>query len=347
MWILPLLIIGLVVIAAGSGSPRSAAAATYVPELPPGPPTPIQVFNMYVERREVPPPPVILCAIAEAQSLGRDDVASNIMHAFVVPVVQQAEFARAMSARPAAPYAAPQAQQPQPQPHTPAGGGGPAAIMTDATDAQIQAALNADPRAFIDRAAHGKPVIDAVSTEKPKESAAAAAPAASAPEKKDPQQSMIVGREIPEILREPVPVPVPGLPIDRWETFRDALSREAPDYASNRAVGQYRQRRERLLEIGIDPEDVLASPEAQEHAIAIDLADALERVREGNLDRRHVGRLIWVPGCDDAVKITLSGLLGVVQAAGLDHAEGWLHSKDDRKRFPHTTAAFMRTNGVF
>ncbi len=47
------------------------------------------------------------------------------------------------------------------------------------------------------------------------------------------------------------------------------------------------------------------------------------------------------------VQVTLSGVLGVIQAAGLEGAAAWLESPDDRRRFPGTTAAFLRTNGAF
>ena len=61
----------------------------------------------------------------------------------------------------------------------------------------------------------------------------------------------------------------------------------------------------------------------------------------------NLGRLIALPGGDTAEAITLSGLLGVIQCAGLDGAVGWLTKPSDRKRYPHTTQAFMNTNGIY
>lgn len=46
-------------------------------------------------------------------------------------------------------------------------------------------------------------------------------------------------------------------------------------------------------------------------------------------------------------KASLSGLLGVVHAAGEGGVRSWVESEDVRKRFPSTTALFHKTNGVF
>jgi hypothetical protein len=62
---------------------------------------------------------------------------------------------------------------------------------------------------------------------------------------------------------------------------------------------------------------------------------------------QHLGRPIMLPGVEHNQTITLSGMLGVIQYAGLDGATSWLEHPNDRKRFPHTTQAFLHTNGVF
>ncbi len=56
---------------------------------------------------------------------------------------------------------------------------------------------------------------------------------------------------------------------------------------------------------------------------------------------------VGAPAQPTPIEVTLSGVLGVIQAAGLEGAAGWLENPGDRTRFPHTTAAFLRTNGVF
>ena len=146
----------------------------------------------------------------------------------------------------------------------------------------------------------------------------------------------------------------PGSPIPRvsdsaWRDFVVRLERELPTFNSNRHVGQYRQRRERLAELGIDPRAIHGSPPAQRAALDADLADAHGHAVAGGLLDEHLGRAIPVPGHERAetIMITLSGMLGVIQCAGLDGAVGWLERPNDRKRYPHTTQAFLNTNGVF
>jgi hypothetical protein len=141
--------------------------------------------------------------------------------------------------------------------------------------------------------------------------------------------------------------PIGGVSDVAWRTFVRRLEREDPTFASTRHVGQYRQCRDRLEELGIDPEKILDSAQAQRAALDVDLADAHHHALEGGLLADHVGRRVMIPGHDEPEGITLSGVLGVIQCAGLDNATNWLERQGDRKRYPHTTQAFLRTNGVF
>ena len=125
------------------------------------------------------------------------------------------------------------------------------------------------------------------------------------------------------------------------------LERESPSYSSQRHVGQYRQRRERLAELGINPSAIANSAQAQRTALDADLADAHRHGVASEMFAQHVGRPITLPGREGAMPITLSGVLGVIQCAGLEGAAGWLERSNDRKRYPHTTQAFLHTNGVF
>lgn len=144
----------------------------------------------------------------------------------------------------------------------------------------------------------------------------------------------------------------PGSPLgsvsdDAWRQFVMRLEREEPTFNSSRHVGQYRQRRERLAELGINPNAIHGSAAAQRSALDVDLADAYNHAAAGGLLDEHLGHTIVVPGHEGPAQITLSGMLGVIQCAGLDGAVGWLESPTDRKRYPHTTQAFLRTNGAF
>ena len=340
MWLLPLLLIGAIVIAAASRSPRGVPTSHQLAAAP-GPPGPISVLGEFLRVGQVPPPPVILCAIAEAEAIGRDDLASDIVRAFVEPVVHQHAM---MVARPAHPYytrapmPAPSYERGSPAPYErgscalPASPRSAAPISPPArrpaTDEEIRAMLNADPERFVAMAARG--VIDV-------EPPPAIAPPVVVPIAQPPGE-----------VSAPAPgSPLAGVPDDAWRGFVALLEREAPTFSSSRHVGQYRQRRERLAELGIDPCVILGSPHAQRAALDADLVDAHRHAEAGDLLAEHLGRPIVVPGREGSTPITLSGLLGVIQCAGLEGAVGWLENASDRKRFPHTTQAFLRANGVF
>lgn len=262
------------------------------------------MLGEFVRVGQVPPPPVILCAIAEAESIGHHGLASDIVRVFVAPVVYQAELARARPAN--ATRAEPSYSNVAPN--------GP-------TNEQIQAMLDRDPERFIDHATRAPAVIDIESTVEVPVSA--------------PPQKMLGS-------------PIVGIDAIDWSKFCDRLEREEPQYVSSRHVGQYRQRKERLVELGIEPRTLVGSIEAQRAALDADLADAHHHATTSGLAEEHVRRVITIPGhADEPHMITLSGVLGVIQAAGIDGAVGWLEDPKDRRRFPHTTQAFLRTNGVF
>jgi hypothetical protein len=139
------------------------------------------------------------------------------------------------------------------------------------------------------------------------------------------------------------PPEIEGVAPPAWSAFLGKLAREAPSFKTDRHLGKFRQRRDRLAELGLT-EGELADEYGQEKAIAKDLADAYRHARAGALVT-HVGQTIDVDG--QPVAITLSGLLGTISAAGLEGAASWLEDESDRKRFPGTTGVFLRTNGVF
>ena len=105
----------------------------------------------------------------------------------------------------------------------------------------------------------------------------------------------------------------------------------------------------RLRELGIDPNAVAMRIEAQDAALAADVADACAQAHATGLSTDFVDTALEVPSDagDLSVPVTLSGILGVCHAAGIKGAAGWLTRPQDRREFPHTTAAFWRANGVF
>ncbi len=303
--------------------------------LPPGTPRPMLVFRDYLNAGQRPPPNVVLCAIAEAEVEGDYDLRDQIYRAFVNPN------------------------------GVPAGGGvsspAPAADAGD-PDAGVREALAAtgmEPEAVereMERIKRERG--EAASAPAQPASDGAAAPAASDSNGAGSPADVISGMELGAMdLGHAGPgrrlaSPIVGVDGTRWGAFVDRVEREAATFANDKHVGRFRQRRERIRSLGLDPNVVAGSSDAQLDALEKEMAYALHHLRESGMDA-HVGEtfLIPAPPGDDApprkVVATLSGLLGLVQAAGLEGACEWLERPRDRQRFPHTTAAFCRTNNVF
>ena len=414
MWFLPILVVGAIAMALANRAARKTASpsrqlAAGPPVTPtpvmaggPGIPGPISVLGEILRIGQTPPPTVILCAIAEAQHIGRNDLASDIVQAFVAPVVLHAQRARARCTRPinvpyergsceilrsprqaaeaysCAPVAPPlscefAAASTPPVPRAEAAAPGapsdssaqapiqmPSMATMTSMDDEISALLNADPARFMEMVSRGTlpsmarapqaqapevipapiapaPVVSppAEPTGLPPETVAQLQEAAGQPEAADRTRSLAPGS------------PIASVPDPAWREFVMRLEREAPSYSSQRHVGQYRQRRERLAELGINPSAIADSAQAQRTALDADLADAHRHGVASEMFAQHLGRPITVPGRESAVTVTLSGVLGVIQCAGLEGAAGWLERSNDRKRYPHTTQAFLHTNGVF
>lgn len=376
MWILPILLLGAIGAVAASKSPRE----TVSPSRQLSPPGPISVLGEILRIGQVPPPRVILCAIAEAETIGRSDLVSDIVRAFVAPAVYQQQMLSCR--RTALPYERGSCAQGQvwrgrddhPRgscalpPHadassTPSVPMPPAAVQLPprpATQEDILAMLHADPRAFLTMMSSRQPTVIDVPIDAPQApTVASQAPAAviggdiSASSVDLPSSSSMgfeTGAQRQESDQAGVFAPgsaLGGVSDDAWRAFVVRLEREAPTFSSSRHVGQYRQRRERLAELGISPSALHGSASAQRAALDADLVDAHGHALAGGLISEHLGRAITIPGHDGAERITLSGLLGVVQCAGLEGAVGWLERPNDRKRYPHTTQAFLHTNRIF
>jgi hypothetical protein len=211
-----------------------------------------------------------------------------------------------------------------------------------ATEEEILSVLHTDPTAFLAMISSGRsPVIDVQVEE-------------AVPPVIDVQV------EAPPVIMEADPLgdrhsvdglqgpgsPLGAVPDAAWRSFVALLSREEPTFTSSRHIGQYRQRRDRLEELNIDPSTIYGSPDGQRAALDADLADAHGHAAAGGL-LEYLDRPIVVPGHEGTVKITLSGVLGVIQCAGLEGAASWLEHPGDRKRYPHTTRTFLNTNGAF
>jgi hypothetical protein len=138
--------------------------------------------------------------------------------------------------------------------------------------------------------------------------------------------------------------PIPGLSATQWDGLCTALAREPSSYDSQHKIGRYRQDKRRLAELGIDPARIANDPDAQDHALELDLTDAYKHLINGRVVERVVGRPIVIPDMDEAPIVTVPGLLGVCMASGLEGCASWLRSKSDRVRYRHTTKLFLRCN---
>ena len=235
--------------------------------------SPIAVLSAIMAAGKTPPGIVVDCAIAQAQTIGRGDLAAALHQRFYgVP-----NFAAAVaSALPVAP----------------------------STQAQAQAQAQAQPQA--------QPAITF---------------------------------QIQSARTQPSPLP--NVSSGAWSEFSRRLEREAPTFDNGRHVGRYRMNKQRVAELGFDPSALVGAPEVQDQALVADVSDAYHHVLESGMADDCIGKPISWADDEEPQQVTLSGVLGVAAAAGLDGAAGWFENKEDRKRYPHTTKAFKSTNGVF
>lgn len=144
--------------------------------------------------------------------------------------------------------------------------------------------------------------------------------------------------------------PISGVDERAWQAYCAALEHKASDFENERRVGRYAARKDRLRDLGCNPDALVRHPRAvelQDAALAIDAADSMRHLDESGTVTAYVGASIDLPGGEAPATITLSGLLGVAQSAGLEGCIDWLEHEESRVRFPHTTEMFVRANGAF
>lgn len=335
-------------------------------------PGPIAVLGEFLVRGDYPPAIVIQCAIAEAETIGRQDLARDIIATFVAPVVYQAQLAAARDAN-AREEARAAAAPPPPMVRS-------RAPMIDATAIQVEsAAASADAPIAADEITAPAPVP--TRAKRVADDAALLAEAMGIPVDSihhDPtiahapspatgeMVAAVMGREVAGgtvavLEREPSaplapidgsdgrfpPSPLANVDDDRWHQFTEQLATAEPLFQTSRHIGRYRQNRDRLAELAIDPSEITGSATSQRQALDIELADAHKHAVDGGMIDEHLRRLIRVPGREDGCVVSLSGMLGVFHAAGLEGGCSWLENPADRKRYKHTTDAFLSCNGVF
>jgi hypothetical protein len=137
--------------------------------------------------------------------------------------------------------------------------------------------------------------------------------------------------------------PIEGVGPDEWTEFTTQLRTQEPSFKNERAIGAYHHNIDRLTQLGIEPSSLENNESAQLAAISKDIAEY--RKSERKLIDDFGGDLIQIEG--KTHPITMSGILGVIKAAGPRNARQWFKDPEDRASHPRTTETFLRTNGVF
>jgi hypothetical protein len=307
-------------------------------------------------RGQQPPPQLILAALREAERAGAQPLVRAIVEKWIRPVVEAAAVAPpppppqawaygTMPPPMAAPtsYACPPpypSQPPYPQPAPPSSPGGYPPPSPPASGPYAPPDAGGPPPGDPPGAPPSPgSMSDADILRMVDPSLPPATTPAPSPDASSAGTITVSGRSSP----------IEGVGTPEWSRFCDRMSRELPTYTSPHHVGQFRQHRLRLMELGIDPETVVAYPDYQRHAFDADMAQTYARAHAAGL-LGFVGHPVEVPtpdGPPQVAQVTTSGVLGVVQAAGVEGAASWLQSPEDRRKFAGTTGVFCRANGVF
>ncbi|TMQ13987.1 MAG: hypothetical protein E6J90_16405 [Deltaproteobacteria bacterium] len=373
--VLPLLTLGAVRYLARSVDASHSAAS--IPSAA-DEPSPLVVLDAFLCMGEQPPPPVVAAAIGHAESLGYRDLADELVRVFVLPAILQAEGDALPRERPR-PEAMPMTAVPTWNPAVAAPTSWPSAGITPTPAAaaarpDAAAAAAPGPASSAGAAPLGASAAAMSAAATPASSARVPPAAATPPGTYSTVVPADIDAEALEVLEElastggraarvelltgPAAIepegaalssPIDGVGADAWATFVGRVAREPLTFSAPHHVGQFRVRRERLRELGIDPATVIGSPEAQLAALGADMRDAYQHACASGLVDDYLGTTLHVTAGEDAqpAEVTLSGVLGVIQAAGLEGAVQWLEQPADRTRFINTTQAFLRCNGVF
>lgn len=344
-FLLPFLVVGVALLA----SRHSAPTAPQAPALTSGAcaPDPLSVLEGFARSRQTPPPMVILCALAQAEAMGATDLAHSIVATYIEPVVRAYETTNPIvmppgfvPPPPSSTFASP--QQPAAFPAS-SPSASPAVASSFQNAAPSREQEDASVKEWLDAMARGEdPHAQPSQDPEPTVAVSGAVAIDSAPPAYAPPPHV-------HSLAVIAPSPLPGVSDERWSTFATRIRREDPSFVGPRHVGMFRQSKARLAEIGLDPARLLGDREAQIHALGVDIADAFGHAHASGMLDEWVGRGIAIPGMNGnaVAMITASGVLGVIQAAGLEGAADWFEKPSDHERYPHTTRAFLQTTGVF
>jgi hypothetical protein len=131
------------------------------------------------------------------------------------------------------------------------------------------------------------------------------------------------------------------IPDEEWSEFVKAM-RVAPEtYSHDKYIGAFAHNKARLAELGV--KQLPTTFDEQYKVFASDIHDRFTRHQD--ICQNYTGDVVNIKGQDHAV--TLSGVLGLLKAAGPRNAVHWLEHPEDREKFPNTTDVFLRSNGCF
>ncbi len=335
-------------------------------------PSPFTVLAAFLYLGEAPPAGVVFDAVGHAESLGYTELADELVQLFVLPsgaaqgpagaagprtpaVSAHGGRSSAAVAQGSAPtWSGTSSRAPEPRSSVvmPMPQGGPSVSVQHGAEIDPEAQRVLEELAYAERRAAKVELLHgpgAAASPEPDPEARRVLEELAHPERRAAKVELLG----PGVALEPAAVvrsassPIAGVDVRAWIAFVGRVAREAPTFSTTHHVGRFRQRRDRLRELGIDPATIIDSSDAQLDALDADMADAYRHARASGLVDHYLGTAVSVSADAQPMPITLSGVLGVIQAAGLEGAVQWLEEPSDRKRYPNTTLAFERCNGVF
>ncbi len=134
--------------------------------------------------------------------------------------------------------------------------------------------------------------------------------------------------------------PFKGVTDDAWNDFVDAMRTEVPTFSTEKFVGAFRYRRQRMTDLGVVIDD---NYDHQYDAFKRDMEIQYSQGNAKTLIDKYAG---FPLAGDEQTIITPSGILALVKAAG-PKAEDWITKPDTRSKFPGTSKLFQQANGIF
>lgn len=146
----------------------------------------------------------------------------------------------------------------------------------------------------------------------------------------------------PSTIPDRFPSPVEGIREEDWSDFVKVMATDQPTAKTDKHVGIFHHRTDRLRQLKIDPASLVGDVQGQYHAFVTDCQDHL---RHADVFRTLVATPVKIGA--DVHPITASGLLGLMKAAGPKNALHWIQHPEEQAQFPRTTELFLRCNGIF